>query len=81
LISFDDVEKHMVRYASSGIRPGLERIRRLLEGLGNPQGRYPAVHVVGTNGKGSTCAFLASVFREAGYKTALYTSPHLESPG
>jgi dihydrofolate synthase/folylpolyglutamate synthase len=37
--------------------------------------------VVGTNGKGSTCAFLASIFRAAGYKTALYTSPHLESPG
>jgi len=58
----------------------LERIERLLSILGNPQSNYPAVHVVGTNGKGSTCAFLASVFQAAGYKTALYTSPHLESP-
>ncbi|MDR1379246.1 MAG: bifunctional folylpolyglutamate synthase/dihydrofolate synthase [Synergistaceae bacterium] len=81
MISFDDVEKRMTQYASSGIRPGLDRIQRLLEVLKNPQGAYPAVHVVGTNGKGSTCAFLASVFRAAGYKTALYTSPHLESPG
>jgi dihydrofolate synthase/folylpolyglutamate synthase len=59
----------------------LERIGRLLSLLGNPQAAYPAVHVVGTNGKGSTCAFLASVFEAAGLKTALYTSPHLESPG
>ena len=79
--SFDDVEALLTRCASPGIRPGLDRIERLLSLLGNPEGKYPAVHVVGTNGKGSTCAFLASVFREAGYKTALYTSPHLESPG
>jgi dihydrofolate synthase/folylpolyglutamate synthase len=79
--SFDEVEARIARSASSGIRPGLERIGRLLELLGGPQGSCPAVHVVGTNGKGSTCACLASVFGAAGYKTALYTSPHLESPG
>ena len=81
MISFDDVETLITKCASSGIRPGLERIERLLSILGNPQNNYPAIHVVGTNGKGSTCAFLASVFQTAGYKTALYTSPHLESPG
>jgi dihydrofolate synthase/folylpolyglutamate synthase len=81
MISFDDVETVISSHASPGIRPGLERIERLLSLLGNPQAAYPAVHVVGTNGKGSTCAFLASVFEAAGYKTALYTSPHLESPG
>ena len=78
---FDDVEKLITRCASTGIRPGLERIERLLTSLGKPQGGYPAVHVVGTNGKGSTCAYLSSVFKTAGYRTALYTSPHLESPG
>lgn len=80
-ISFDDVEKLVTRFASPGIRPGLDRIERLLTLLGDPQGICPAVHVVGTNGKGSTCAMLDSVFRASGYKTALYTSPHLESPG
>jgi dihydrofolate synthase/folylpolyglutamate synthase len=81
MTSFDDVEKLIAAHASPGIRPGLERIGRLLSLLGNPQAAYPAVHVVGTNGKGSTCAFLASVFGAAGLRTALYTIPHLESPG
>jgi dihydrofolate synthase/folylpolyglutamate synthase len=80
-LKFEDVETLITKRASYGIRPGLERIERLLSILGNPQDSYPAIHVVGTNGKGSTCAFLASVFQAAGYKTALYTSPHLESPG
>lgn len=52
-------------------------IRQLLEALDNPQRRFAAVHVGGTNGKGSTCAFLASVLQEAGCKVGLYTSPHL----
>ncbi|MDR1730961.1 MAG: bifunctional folylpolyglutamate synthase/dihydrofolate synthase [Synergistaceae bacterium] len=79
--SFVELEELIAKHASPGIRPGLDRIMRLLSLLGDPQGAYPAVHVVGTNGKGSTCAMLNSVFREAGRRTALYTSPHLESPG
>jgi len=62
-----------------GWRPGLETIRRLLDLVGNPQLRLPAVHVGGTNGKGSTAAMLASILRAAGYRTGLYTSPHLAS--
>ena len=50
---------------------------RLLGRLGNPQKSFPFVHVAGTNGKGSTCAFLASIFTEAGLKTGCFTSPHL----
>jgi dihydrofolate synthase/folylpolyglutamate synthase len=61
----------------SGIRPGLTRIRTLLRALGNPQHRYPAVIIAGTNGKGSTSATLASIFDAAGYRTGFYTSPHL----
>jgi len=57
----------------------LDRIRVLLAKLGNPQDRYPIVHVAGTKGKGSTAAMLASVLRAAGYRTALYTSPHLHT--
>jgi dihydrofolate synthase / folylpolyglutamate synthase len=57
---------------------GLERITALLATLGNPQGRLPPVfHVAGTNGKGSTCAFLRSILEAAGRKVHVYTSPHL----
>ncbi|NOX85360.1 MAG: bifunctional folylpolyglutamate synthase/dihydrofolate synthase [Chlorobi bacterium] len=50
----------------------------LLDKLGNPQERFKAIHVAGTNGKGSVCHLLASILQEAGYKTGLYTSPHLK---
>jgi dihydrofolate synthase/folylpolyglutamate synthase len=62
------------------IKLGLERIRRLLEELGNPHYACPVVHVAGTNGKGSVCAMIESGLREAGYKTGFFTSPHLVSP-
>lgn len=58
-------------------RPGLERIGKLCEKIGNPQDSLKYVHVAGTNGKGSFCAMLASVLKEAGYKTGLYTSPYI----
>jgi len=57
----------------------LDRITRLLERLGNPHRRYPTLHVAGTKGKGSTCAFAASILRAAGHRVGLYTSPHLIS--
>lgn len=65
--------------ASPGIRPGLARLARLLRLLGSPERSFRAVHVAGTNGKGSTAAGIESVLRCSGYKTALYTSPHLVS--
>ncbi len=55
----------------------LEDMRALIAGLGNPQDRFPAVLIAGTNGKGSTSATLASILISAGYRTGLYTSPHL----
>src|SRR5262245_18901572 len=61
-------------------RPGdlkLDRMRALLAGLGDPHRRIRCVHGAGTKGKGSTCAILASVLRAAGYRTGLFTSPHL----
>ncbi|WP_418734726.1 bifunctional folylpolyglutamate synthase/dihydrofolate synthase [Ellagibacter sp.] len=60
-------------------RLGLERIRELLDRLGRPQDRLKFVHVAGTNGKGSTCAFAASILAEAGFKTGLFTSPYVET--
>lgn len=62
-----------------GIRPGLARIELLLDRLERPQDRLQVIHVAGTNGKGSTAAMIASILRAAGYRTGLYTSPHLVS--
>lgn len=56
---------------------GLDRIRELMERLGNPQRGLRIVHVAGTNGKGSTCAFVASVLRKAGFRTGMFTSPYV----
>ena len=57
----------------------LARVERLLDALGNPHHQFQSIHVAGTKGKGSTSAMLASVLRAAGYRTGLYTSPHLHS--
>lgn len=65
---------------SKNIKLGLERIRTLLSALGNPERKVPCVHVAGTNGKGSVSAMIERGLREAGFKTGLFTSPHLISP-
>jgi dihydrofolate synthase/folylpolyglutamate synthase len=59
---------------------GLERIRAVLEALGNPECAFRVVHVAGTNGKGSTCAMIDAGLRAAGVRTGLFTSPHLIEP-
>jgi dihydrofolate synthase / folylpolyglutamate synthase len=58
----------------------LDQVRTLLHALGDPQLRFPAVLIAGTNGKGSTAATLASILAHSGLRTGLYTSPHLERP-
>ncbi|MFL6448237.1 MAG: bifunctional folylpolyglutamate synthase/dihydrofolate synthase [Bryobacteraceae bacterium] len=63
-----------------GAKWDLQRMRALLEALGNPEAGGRFVHVAGTNGKGSTCAMLASILGASGLRTGLYTSPHLEKP-
>lgn len=65
---------HLERF---GIKLGLENIRKLLALLGDPHKGLKSVHVTGTNGKGSVCAYTASVLQKAGYRVGLYTSPHL----
>src|SRR5262245_47077491 len=60
-------------------RRGLRRTAALLARLDRPQERYGIVHVAGSKGKGSTCAIVDSIFRAAGYRVGLYTSPHLHS--
>lgn len=72
------LETYLAGLARFGWHLGLERITALLAALGHPEGSFPAVQVAGTNGKGSTAAMLATILAAAGYRTGLYTSPHLE---
>lgn len=62
-----------------GIKPGLERMEAMLAHLGNPHHGLKFLHVAGTNGKGSTCAYLAAILQAAGYRVGLFTSPYLTS--
>lgn len=80
LQQWDQLEERMIKRSAPGAHPGLARVRLLYQRLGNPQ-RFPSIHIAGTNGKGSTSAFLASIYQEAGYKVAQYTSPHLVHMG
>ncbi|MEL6247385.1 MAG: folylpolyglutamate synthase/dihydrofolate synthase family protein [Cyanobacteria bacterium J06626_23] len=75
----DDVTALLDRYARFGVDLGLDRIEALLAALGNPHRQVPIVHVAGTNGKGSVCAYLSAVLTAAGYRVGRYTSPHLVS--
>lgn len=67
------------RVGVSAYKPGLTNVLALCAALGNPQDQFRSIHVAGTNGKGSTSHLLASIYREAGYRVGLYTSPHLKS--
>ena len=73
------IPKFSPRSVLNGTVPyNLEAVTELLRRLGNPQDRLRFVHIAGTNGKGSTAAFLSRILMESGYKTGLYTSPHLK---
>ncbi|CAA9313081.1 Dihydrofolate synthase @ Folylpolyglutamate synthase [uncultured Leptolyngbya sp.] len=72
-----DIDATLQTFARFGVRLGLESIQQLLAALGNPQKQVPIVHVAGSNGKGSVCAYLSAVLTEAGYRVGRYTSPHL----
>jgi dihydrofolate synthase / folylpolyglutamate synthase len=67
------------RVGASAYRPGLENILNLCAFLGNPEQKFPTLHIAGTNGKGSTSHTLAAILQTAGYRVGLYTSPHLKS--
>src|SRR5438270_11006247 len=65
------------RIGSAAFKKDLVNIKKLCDHLGNPQSSFKSIHIGGTNGKGSVSHMLAAVFQQAGYKTGLYTSPHL----
>ena len=74
---FGELQRFLFDLRNAGSKFSLERIRKISQALGNPEKKYPKIHIAGTNGKGSTCAMLESICRESGMKTGMYTSPHL----
>ena len=72
-----DVLERLYARRRFGIKPGVDRVGKLLERLGNPEKQFRTIHVVGTNGKGSTSAFLSSILLHAGHSVAQFSSPHL----
>ncbi|GAB1537629.1 hypothetical protein NUACC21_02780 [Scytonema sp. NUACC21] len=76
-LTFVDIDSLLQPFHQFGVRLGLDTVFKLLANLGNPHHRVPIVHVTGTNGKGSVCAYLSSILTEAGYRTGRYISPHL----
>ncbi|GHV54690.1 bifunctional folylpolyglutamate synthase/dihydrofolate synthase [Synergistales bacterium] len=76
---FDKLSDDIEKFSGRGIRLGLARISRLLSRIGSPEKNLRVIHVLGTNGKGSTAASMESICLAAGMRTALYTSPHLVS--
>jgi dihydrofolate synthase/folylpolyglutamate synthase len=77
--SFEDACRFLFPRTTGGIKWGLETTEALLASLGNPERHFAAIHVGGTNGKGSVSTLLAEIMRSAGWRVGLYTSPHLVS--
>ena len=77
LTGYREALDYLFARTTGGFKFGLERTRELLVRLGNPEARYPSLHVAGTNGKGSSVATMAAVLAAAGRRVATYTSPHL----
>ena len=73
----EDELDYMYGLQRLGVKPGLEVMEKMMAALGHPERQFKSIHIAGTNGKGSTASFIASVLREAGYVTGLYISPHL----
>ncbi len=75
------VTEYLYAIKASGVKFGIDRMRRLVDLLGHPERSYPVIHIAGTNGKGSVAAMVESILRTAGHRTGLYTSPHLVKLG
>lgn len=78
-MSLAELDRLLGSFAQRGVDLGLDRSLTVLERLGNPQNQIPIVHIAGTNGKGSTCAFVDAALRANGVRVGRYTSPHLLS--
>jgi dihydrofolate synthase / folylpolyglutamate synthase len=76
-MTYEDTLSQLYDLGRFGMKPGLTRIRAILKALSDPQDSLQIIHVAGTNGKGSTSAFLAAILDAAGHRVGLFTSPHL----
>ena len=74
---YESVQAYLFSLKARGVKFGIDRMRLLAAALGHPEQAVPVIHITGTNGKGSTAAMLEAIFRGAGWKVGLYTSPHL----
>lgn len=78
---YASVTDYLYALKAGGVKYGIDRMRRLAAALGHPERSYPVIHVAGTNGKGSVSAMLDAILHAAGWRTGLYTSPHLVKLG
>jgi dihydrofolate synthase/folylpolyglutamate synthase len=78
---YASVTAYLYALKAGGVKFGIDRMRRLAAALGHPERNYPVIHVAGTNGKGSVAAMLDAILHAAGWRTGLYTSPHLVKLG
>ncbi len=78
---YEEAKAYLYGLKHHGAKYGIDRMRLLADRIGHPERRFPIIHVAGTNGKGSTCAMIEAIFRRNGYKTGLFTSPHLVFQG
>ena len=76
-MNFKEAEAYLFSLKHHGAKYGIDRMRVLMDRIDHPDRALKVIHVAGTNGKGSVCAMLESIYRQAGYKTGLFTSPHL----
>lgn len=74
-MNYRDTLEYLYRLRLFGTKLGLDNIEHLANALGKPQDQLNFIHVAGTNGKGSVCAFLNSIYKLAGYKVGMFTSP------
>lgn len=78
-MNYQEALDYLKQLTKFGWNPGLFRIQKLMEMLGNPEQKLKVIHIGGTNGKGSTSAMVTSILQQAGYRVGLFTSPHLHS--
>ena len=78
-MNIEEAERYVLSRELFGMRFGLDRMRRLMTALDNPQLRFKSIHVVGTNGKSSTVRMTAAILAKHGLRTGAYLSPHLVS--
>lgn len=76
-MDYEHLKSYLYGLMNYGTTYGVDRMRLLVDKIGHPEQKFPVIHVAGTNGKGSVCAMLEAIYRKNGYRTGLFTSPHL----